>query len=626
MTTDLMTEYPTPQTQPQTKTATGPRKNLEPTLRDILDKARTNRPAARGAWLCSGLTAVLMWAAFTPLDWGWLGWICLVPVCLLIRIETRTAWMYRAIYLTAAASSLAMLQWMRLGDPTMYPAWWALSFYVAMYLPVFVWLSRTAVHRFRVPLLVAVPVVWVALEFLRAYALTGFSWYYLGHTQYRWLELIQISDVTGAYGVSFLLAMSAAVIAGLVPQSLFRRWKLVLETRLEQGQIVTPRRPGLTVVCFGVLFASVWGYGIVRRGQAEFTPGPRVALIQGNFPSSVKHDPNAGRRIFAIHNELTSEAVLEHPDLIVWPETMLPQPIMQVDTGLSDDDLAALVPPEARSNVEEWVRFWRSHQTEDLLLELSQRADAALMIGVEAHVAHKDDRERFNSAVFVHPRLGIEGRYDKMHRVIFGEYIPLKGLLPGLHRMTPFSSDFGIAAGTAPKSFRYADWTFSPVICFEDTVPRVVRSAARSGSVMHPVDCLVNLTNDGWFHGSSELEQHLITSVFRAVECRKPLVRAVNTGISAFVDGDGAILEPDEFMDGETGEPLAMKDPRTGAWTKSCNALLVQTVPLDNRNSVYLQSGDVFAGSCGGLVFLLLVGGLIPRRRPSGVTPEKNAA
>src|SRR5690606_5271133 len=120
----------------------------------------------------------------------------------------------------------AAFQWMRLGHPTMYVAWIALAIYVACYFPVFVLLSRIAVHQFRVPLPVAAPVVWVGLEYIRAYLLTGFSWYYIGHTQYRWIELIQISDLTGAYGVSFIVVMMAACFACLLPNSLLIRLKL----------------------------------------------------------------------------------------------------------------------------------------------------------------------------------------------------------------------------------------------------------------------------------------------------------------------------------------------------------------------------------------------------------------
>ena len=121
----------------------------------------------------------------------------------------------------------------------------------------------------------------------------------------------------------------------------------------------------------------------------------------------------------------------------------------------------------------------------------------------------------------------------------------------------------------------------------------------------------MNLTNDGWFHGSSELDQHLITSAFRAVECRTPLVRAVNTGISAIIDGDGAILDPKVFLDGDARKnaPAAprtsARDPQTGAWHRQLNAALVHDVPLDPRRSLYVRFGDWFAMlCCAGVVFV----------------------
>ena len=115
-----------------------------------------------------------------------------------------------------------------------------------------------------------------------------------------------------------------------------------------------------------------------------------------------------------------------------------------------------------------------------------------------------------------------------MHRVPFGEYIPLRELLPWLGGFTPYRGDWGLTKGQGAAVFEYGKWRMAPVICFEDTVPHLVRGVVAAGSdneTGRPVDLLVNLTNDGWFLGSSELDQHLITSTFRAVECRTPLFR-----------------------------------------------------------------------------------------------------
>jgi apolipoprotein N-acyltransferase len=202
-------------------------------VRDIIEAARSVQNERRfqtgsvGAWGMSFLSAALLWCSFTPVNASPLAWIALIPLLLLVRIEQRTRWMYTAIYCGSLVGQLATLQWMRLGDPTMYVAWIALSLYVAMYAAVFVAVTRVAVHRWSVPLALAAPVVWTGLEYARAYLLTGFSWYYLGHSQYRWLELIQISDLVGAYGISFVIATCSAALALLIPHAWLIRCRLV---------------------------------------------------------------------------------------------------------------------------------------------------------------------------------------------------------------------------------------------------------------------------------------------------------------------------------------------------------------------------------------------------------------
>ena len=205
-------------------------------IREIIASARTirqntkTRVGVRGALGMSFLSGLLMWLCFTPVNASPLAWLAPLPLLLLVRIEERTRWMYGAIYAGSVISQLAMLQWMRLGDPTMYIAWAALSFYLAIYAVAFVAVSRVAVHRWSLPLVAVGPIVWTGLEYLRAHLMTGFAWYFLGHSQYRWLELIQISDVVGAYGVSFVIVTSAAALTLLVPHTWLIRLRLVLSS------------------------------------------------------------------------------------------------------------------------------------------------------------------------------------------------------------------------------------------------------------------------------------------------------------------------------------------------------------------------------------------------------------
>ena len=620
----------TTMTVPRTPIPPAAKATVEPTAREIISQARTAPAPAKGALMVSGATALLTWAAFTPLDWGPLGWVCLVPVLLLVRLPRPTRWMYRALYGASFAGSLLTLQWMRLGDATMYPAWFALSIYTAMYLPVFVAVARVAVQRLQVPLVVAVPVVWVGLEFLQAHLMTGFSWYYLGHTQYAWLEMIQISDVTGAYGVSFVVAMASAAIAGLVPGRFFKKLNL-LPGDVDGNSIdasATMKRKTIAVATAVIVFAVVLTYGYVRRSQATWTQpdarsGPLVALVQGNFTSTVKHDPTQWIRMLRTHDELTGLAVKHQPDVIVWPETMFGWPLQTVEGPLTDEELVALAPAAYRANPRfdssRWIESWRESEAARRLRDDADRSGAAMIIGIGTQVARKEGLSSYNSAAFVKPGRGMADRYDKIHRVIFGEYIPLRDQLPFLRRLTPYAAGFGIDAGERAAVFEHEGWTFSPVICFEDTVPhlvrQVVKQTADESKGGKTVDVLVNLTNDGWFHGSAELDQHLITAVFRAVECRTPTVRAVNTGISAIIDGDGAIVEPDVFLDGKTGKSLSMRDPQTGRWRKGLDAAIVHRVPLDKRTSLYVRHGDWFASACLFAAIGSLIVALFVRRR-----------
>ncbi len=571
------------------------------TPQEIIAAARSAPAPASGVFLLSGLSAVLMWAAFTPLDYGPLGWVCLIPLVLLARPARSPRWLYRVAWLGGLTFWLPALQWMRLGDPTMYLAWFALAVYLAAYFPLFLALTRVAVHRGRVPLMLAAPVVWVGLELLRGLLLTGFPWYILGHTQHGWIGLIQICDLTGAYGVSFVLALAAGCAAEIAPCAWLERFKLLPPGEVACTPEVSPRGQWVRVTVGLVVIGGVLGYGWERRRGVEFAPGPRVALVQGNFPATAHSDQPDWPLIFMRHRSLTARAVLQRPDWIVWPESMFRWPVLETPGGATDAQLQEAHP---EINIQ-WLRDQHVHKT---LADMSQMADAALVIGATTLEADRDRLRVYNSAHLIRPDTGFAGRYDKLHRVIFGEYIPLIDFFPWLQSLTPFRGDFGLNAGRSSVAFEYKGYRCAPVICYEDTLPNLVRQIVNSTAITREgtrrnVDFLVNLTNDGWFHGSSELDQHLITAAFRCVECRLPMVRAVNTGISAFIDGDGAVRN-------------VAADLTTGK-SKQVEAVLVETVPLDRRSSLYLAYGDWFAGACLVCCSVLCGGGLASRWLPA---------
>ncbi len=583
---------------------TGDRNSTEPSelnsrVAAILSRGQKKRPGGISTFLIALTSAVLLWSSFTPLDWGPLAWIALVPLLCLVRPADPPAWLYRSLYLVGFLYWLATLQWMRLGDPTMYLALIALSAYLGCYWPLWIWLCRVTIHRSPIPLLIAAPVYFAGLEYLRAYLFTGFAWYYLGHTQYRWVNAIQIADLVGVYGISFVIVLGNVALAQLVPARWLIRRGLCWPGEEDRMFTWSRRQQAIGVGVSAALIVAVTGYGMARRGGGDFPLGPRVALIQGNFVASVQNNTDDPREIFLMHRQLSGLTVADSPDLVVWPESMFPYGVYEVEEGVTDAMLEAIAP-------EVPAHIWRGKESDKALTDLADMTRAALVIGASTFVAGPASYAIYNSAVFVQPDIGLTGRYDKIHRVPFGEYIPLRDVIPFLQSLTPFRGKFGIDRGTKAEVFRFRDWDFIPLICFEDTVPQLVRTLARAGGVnsAQQNQVLVNLTNDGWFHGSSELDQHLITSQFRAIETRTPLIRAVNTGISAVIDGDGVVREALKFYDAgprdDIDAPLreSMRDPHTGRFHKQLNCAIVADVPLDPRTSLYTFWGDWFAAGC----------------------------
>ena len=592
-----------------------PRISGEPSVRAIIAAARRPQPAAaRGAWLLAGASAALWYLCFFPVNWGPLAFLAPVPLLLLARLDERPRRTYLAVYVTQLAGFLAVIFWMAANGP-MVPAYLALSCYLALYGPAFLLATRTAVHRLNVPLVVAAPVVLAGLELLRAHLMTGFAWYFLGHTQWRWTWLIQICDLVGVYGVSFVVAACAAAAAVCVPDGVFAKLRLL---PVRDGVTAAPpaasfRAKAGSVAFALTLLAAALGYGYVRTSGDHFKPGPRVALIQSSFPSDLGAGPSPGE-VFTKNHLLTREAVRYQPDFVIWPESAYRWPLLETAGDVSDDTVAAAAGRVSggRMSAEEWRRSGRDMR--EVLHDLATQANAGLLVGLSAYVVEADrGLRRYNSAAFARPELGLVGRYDKRHRVVFGEYVPLRDVFPFLAAATPYTADFGIEAGAGPVALEHAGYRVGPLVCYEDTVPQLVRAdVAAAAAAGKPIDVLADVSNDGWFDRSPEQEQHLVTSLFRAVETRTPLVRAANTGVSAAIDGDGRLVEPVAFLHGETHEPLPLKTG--GRFTRDVPAVMVADVPLDTRTSLYVRGGDWFGGSCAAAAVFCLFWPAVRRR------------
>src|SRR6185312_10676653 len=201
-----------------------------PALGEATAPAKPPVPLLQKTWVLGLAGSLLLWAAFPPLGVWPLAWIAPVPWLMLVRREQLAGRRpYRTIWLTGCLFWLGVLHWLRLPHPATSLGWVALSLYLAVYLPLFVGLSRVAVHRLHWPLVVAAPVVWTGLELLEAHLLTGFNMAALGNSQFRWIELIQVADLAGNYGVGFVVMFGAACLARMAPcgERRFAAWPLL---------------------------------------------------------------------------------------------------------------------------------------------------------------------------------------------------------------------------------------------------------------------------------------------------------------------------------------------------------------------------------------------------------------
>ncbi len=527
------------------------------------------------------LSGLLLWASFPPLGWWPLAWVAPVGWLMLVRTNPlRGRRPYLAIALTVFLHWLVLLQGIRLAHPALYLGWIALAAYMAVYPLLFVALTRIAVHRWRISVILAAPVVWTGLELVRGHAITGFSMALLGHTQVSWTALLQIADVFGAYGVSFLVMLVAACAARALPAAIGAS---------ETGHSPRAAWPLLPA---SLALAVAIGYGEYELRAPSRSPAPReplrVALIQGSFDTIFEFDAERDRGIFERYRQLSEQAVAQHPDvqLVVWPESMF--------TGDLGEILIAgpiEVPADVPLPAEEYRQRVRtraltfSYKVEDVARRVNAsrnpHGDASgrgvhLIVGTDTLKVGANVTRRYNAAICVSPEGQLTGRYYKMHRVMFGEYLPWGDVFPWLYRITPMTQ--GLDAGQEAACFPVQGWNLSPSICFESTVPHLIRRQVETLRKSNlPPDLLVNVTNDGWFWGSNILDLQLACSVFRAIENRLPVIVAANTGISASVDSRGRVQQ---------------QGPRRG------EAILYAEVGADGRLSCYRRMGDLPAGLC----------------------------
>ena len=518
-------------------------------------------------FLWSLAAGVGVWAAFPPLGYWPLAWIAplgWVRVVQQPQLQGRRP--YLVLYASAYLHWFVMTQWVRLPHISAGVGWFFLAGYLACYLVGFFALARTLIHKASFPRELAVPLAWVAMEMARSNLFTGFSLALLAHSQVSLTPILQIASATGAYGVSFVVMLVAASIDRAL-------WP-------EQNGKRLPRFAGLGLSAILVVLLIMLGTTSLSSGRNEATSATaKVAIIQGDLDTEFGDNQARELEAFDHYVEMTVETTSRHAiDLVVWPESMF----QRYSIIECDETLANQRPQPDLPSWEEYALRLRLHASEVL-----RQFGTTSLLGTHTLKVQKP-LQRFNTAALYDENGGLLDVYHKMHPVMFGEYIPLGNIFPWLYNFTPMRGVGGLTPGTSPRAFEVAGVRFVPNICFENMVPNLIRSQLRELD-RHGQSCdvLVTLTNDGWFWGSSLLDHHLACGVFRAIENRRPLLIAANTGFSAHIDAQGRVLQ---------------RGPR-----RAREVLLADVHRSESGLSFYTRFGDCFGWVCCGVCVLGLL-------------------
>ncbi|MBI5509155.1 MAG: apolipoprotein N-acyltransferase [Deltaproteobacteria bacterium] len=373
---------------------------------------------------------------------------------------------------------IAMVRYGHMPQWQAVPALALLVCYCALYwgaLPIVrAWLEE--LPRLGPPIAFALAVLF--LDWLRGVLFSGFPWGLWGYSQARNLALLQLARLAGVSGISFVLAVAAGLGA--------EAWQ---ERKTRRGRLLFGR------LCAVLLSAHAIGAVLLWTRADDEGDGVRATLVQGNIEQGMKNrDSEFRAQILSVYLRLSAAAEAAGAELVVWPEASWPG---HVDVGRA--------------------RFTELHNRVPTLL------------GASTYRWAGDDTTAYNSALWVDTDGHIAGRYDKQHLVPFGEYVPLRFLLP-VEKLVPGMVDFSAGASAAPVG--------SPatgvLICFDGIFPGIARAEAAAGATL-----LANLTNDGWYGVSSAPFQHRDFYVLRAVETDRHLLRAANNGLSLFISPDG---------------------------------------------------------------------------------------
>jgi apolipoprotein N-acyltransferase len=528
-------------------------------------------------WLAAISSGLLYAGCFAPFDQAWLCWIALTPLLAVIWFtgaNSKRRWLRDLSlgYAAGLAFFWTVFSWLR---TVTVPGLVLVGLYMALYFALWSWICGLLRPSLRAPAVVnrwtqpppdpASPLsrspwlrstnnlrlafllaaVWVAQEWLRSVVFSGWGWNTLGTALHAQLAMIQITEFTGVAGLSFLVAFTNVIL-------LTTARRFLLETQ------VRPMRPHYDLTLTMAVIVGVMGFGIRTLQSQRPAKTLSVALVQPNIPREEKFSADFAQKTFDQFTRLSAPALgaSARPDLLVWPESSMPGPVLQ-------DDLS--------------YRF---------VMDFSASAKTDLLLGS----IDVDETHDYNAALLVSDAGKRVQVYRKVHLVPFGEYVPGRHTIPLLARVVgdQVPGDFGF--GKEHTVFRLANDTalIAPLICFEDTIGDLTRQFVLGGA-----NLLANVTNDGWFLRSAGSQQHLANAVFRCAETRLPMVRAANTGVTCFINEFGHIIQ-------------VLMDEHGSQFTEGVLTGEV-SIPIERQLTFYVRHGELFAYACVGVSALVLV-------------------
>ena len=521
---------------------------VSPKLRDRIE----NLMISKRKLMLAVLSGLLLFLSFPKYGNGIVAWAALIPLFFALKDATpRKA--FKIGFLTGFVAHIGILYWIvyvivQYGYLPMYAgiaAMLLLAAYLSLYTACFS-LGLVFLKGKGIRICVSGPLLWTVLEFLRSHLLTGFPWENLAYSQYLYANVIQISDITGIYGITFVIVMINAVFYDLL-SARFRGRTLLVET---------------VVACLVVIM--IFGYGHYRIESIDEllkkAPGMRVALIQGNIDQNMKWNPLYQSQTIDIYRSLSRLAMPSGGGLIVWPETAAP------------------------------FYFQKHDSMQETVVDVARTSGSALLFGSPSYEEEKGNISYMNSAFLLKPDGSVSGRYDKVHLVPYGEYVPLRRFFPFIGKLVAGIGDFKPGKGFYPLTIN--GLRLGVLICYEAIFPEAARDYKREKA-----EILVNITNDAWFGRTSAPYQHLSMTVFRAIETRLYLVRAANTGISAIIDPKGEILS------------------RTGLFERT---ILEGDVKIIDKKTFYAAYGDAFAYLCAIALLIIAISKTQRRKKHAG--------